>query len=78
MKEYLKSRELGRSQRMTVEDVEREVRLIQEAIDDGDYEAAASVERQLAWNVVQKLANRGSRIAKAALAAKELKYPRSG
>jgi hypothetical protein len=64
-------------QRLAVADIERQIQKIRHAaLQEEDYETAHSLEDDLFLQVVQKLAHRGSLIAKAALESKKIKFPR--
>ncbi len=63
-------------QRLSVKDVEETVALISAAAMDDDHEIAHQLEDELYFTVIQKLAHRGSAIAKAALVSKQIKFAR--
>lgn len=67
---------VGGYQRLTVEDVEKRIGEIREAAAMGDDEKAHAMEDDLAWIVIRKMAYRGSRIARAALASRGIKIQR--
>lgn len=67
---------VGGYQRLTVEDVKGWIEKIREKAEEGDHEEAHWLEDKLYLSIIQKLAHRGSRIAKAALEAKKITFPR--
>lgn len=66
----------GPYQRLSPEDIEVYLEAIRAAAAAGDHEDAHSLEDKLAWLVIQKLAHRGSRIAKLALTSRDINFAR--